>query len=152
MSAVYCFFTSFPFICDIKIRISIIIQVIHFISLNPISDRSTSKSFHEPSVQLVRIDMIGTFLRTTMREFYENSITKLELFYKVAITISMNCAMAYPGFSRGGDAKCKSGEPTYYIAQFSPKNAMKMKEAWTQKRSARPWLPRINRVFDDRPV
>ena len=26
------------------------------------------KSFHEPSVQLVRIDVIGTFWRATMRE------------------------------------------------------------------------------------
>ena len=36
-------------------------QVFHTISLELISKRSTSKSFHEPSVQFVRIDVIGRF-------------------------------------------------------------------------------------------
>ena len=35
-------------------------EVFHTISLEPISENPTSKSFHEPSVELVRIDMIGT--------------------------------------------------------------------------------------------
>ena len=30
-------------------------------SFEPISERSTSKSSHEPSVELVRTDIIGTF-------------------------------------------------------------------------------------------
>ena len=41
-------------------------QVFHIISLEPVSERSMSKSFHEPRVQLVRIDMIG-------RELYDKT-------------------------------------------------------------------------------
>ena len=53
-------------------------QVLHIISLEPISERPTGKSFHEPSVQLVRIDVIGTFWRATTRELYEKTwIVKL---------------------------------------------------------------------------
>ena len=36
-------------------------QFFRIISLKPISKRSTSKPFHEPSLQFVRIDVIGTF-------------------------------------------------------------------------------------------
>ena len=45
-------------------------EVIHIISIEPINKRATSKSFHEPSVKLVRLDVIGTFWRATTREFY----------------------------------------------------------------------------------
>ena len=36
-------------------------EVFHIISFEPISERPTSKSFHEPSVKLVKLDTIGTF-------------------------------------------------------------------------------------------
>ena len=45
-------------------------EVFHIISFEPISERLTSKSFHEPSVKLVRMDVIGTFWRATIRELY----------------------------------------------------------------------------------
>ena len=45
----------------------------HIISLEPISERSTSKSFHEPSVLLVRISVVGTFWRAATRELYDKT-------------------------------------------------------------------------------
>ena len=40
------------------------------ISFKPISEWPTSKSFREPNVKLVRIDVIGTFWRAVIRELY----------------------------------------------------------------------------------
>ena len=51
-------------------------EVIHVISFEPISQRPTSKSSHEPSVKSVRKDVIGTFWRATSRELSH------ELFYR----------------------------------------------------------------------
>ena len=45
-------------------------DVFHIISLEPISESPTLKSFHEPSVKLVRIDEIGTFGRARTGELY----------------------------------------------------------------------------------
>ena len=45
-------------------------EVIYIISIEPISKSATSKSFHEPSMKSVRIDVIGTFWRATTRELY----------------------------------------------------------------------------------
>ena len=39
-------------------------EVIHIISSQSIIEKLTSKSFHEPSVKLARIDVISTFWRT----------------------------------------------------------------------------------------
>ena len=43
-------------------------EVFHRISFEPISERLTSHSFHEPSVKSVRIDVISMFWRATVRE------------------------------------------------------------------------------------
>ena len=51
-------------------------QVFYIISLEPINKWSMSKSFHEPSVKLVRFDMIGTFWRATMRELYGQNLNQ----------------------------------------------------------------------------
>ena len=76
------------FVTNFKILSNVIIQHwgLHFwhsvrtseigfpiISLEPISERSTLKYFHEPSMQLVRIDVIGTFWRATTRELYDKT-------------------------------------------------------------------------------
>ena len=45
----------------------------HVISLEPISKRSKSKSFHERSVPLVRIDVTGTFWQAMMRELCDKT-------------------------------------------------------------------------------
>ena len=45
-------------------------EVICIISCELISERVTSKSFHEPSVKSVRIDVIDKFWRATTRELY----------------------------------------------------------------------------------
>ena len=51
-------------------------EVIHTISFEPISERPTSKSYYEPSVNLVRIDVIGTFWRATA-----SKLNRPEIFY-----------------------------------------------------------------------
>ena len=48
---------------------SMLKEVIHIISFEPISERMTSKSFHKPYLESVRIDMIGAFWRTVTREW-----------------------------------------------------------------------------------
>ena len=45
-------------------------EVFHTISFEPINERLTSTSFHNPSVKLLRINMIGAFLWATTRELY----------------------------------------------------------------------------------
>ena len=47
-------------------------EVFHIIPYEPIYKRPTSKSFQEPSVNSVRIDLdvIGTFWRVSTRELY----------------------------------------------------------------------------------
>ena len=50
--------------------------VFHINSFEPIRERPTSKLFHEPSVQSVTIDVIGTFWREKTRELYHIDYTK----------------------------------------------------------------------------
>ena len=45
-------------------------EVIRIMYFEPISERATSNSFDQLSMTLVRIDVIGTFLRTNTKEFY----------------------------------------------------------------------------------
>ena len=51
------------FFCESK-------EVFHIISFETISESQASKSFNEPSVKLVRMDVIGTFWRATTGELY----------------------------------------------------------------------------------
>ena len=48
-------------------------KVFHIISFEPINVRSTSKSFHDFSVKLVGIDMIGTIRQATTKELYRTT-------------------------------------------------------------------------------
>ena len=43
-------------------------KVFHIISYEPINERPTSKSFHEPSMLSVRMTVIGTYWQATTRE------------------------------------------------------------------------------------
>ena len=54
--------------CKVAVGRPVPEEIFHIISFEPISDRSTSESFHESRMQLVRIDVIGTFWRATTRE------------------------------------------------------------------------------------
>ena len=45
-------------------------KVFHIISFWPISESPTSKSFHEPNVKLVRMDVIGTYWRAMNEELH----------------------------------------------------------------------------------
>ena len=45
-------------------------QVFRITSLEPIRERSKSKSFHEPSAKLARIDVIGKNLRKFLPIYY----------------------------------------------------------------------------------
>ena len=52
-------------------------EAFHIIYFEPISEMTIPKSFHEPSVKSVRIDVIGTFWRATTTEL--NGITLIGL-------------------------------------------------------------------------
>ena len=65
---------SHPYIwtaqCTVHVTHRIIPKdVFHIISFKPIIERLTSKSFHEPSVKLVRTEAIGTFWWATTEKF-----------------------------------------------------------------------------------
>ena len=67
-------------------------QVFHIISAEPISERSTSKSFHESSVQLVRGDVIGTLWRAKTRKLYDKTPIKYQpKMNNVVLNIYFNC-------------------------------------------------------------
>ena len=53
-------------------EMTLIYKFIRIISFELISERPTSKSFHESRVKLVRIDLIDTFWRATTRELSHN--------------------------------------------------------------------------------
>ena len=46
-------------------------QIIHIISFEPITSKASANSFHELSMTLVSIDMIGEFWRATKRELVD---------------------------------------------------------------------------------
>ena len=81
------YFSTVIFMCEFKIYlITSAKEIFHIISFEPISESLTSKSFHESSVKLVRIDVIGSFWKATTVVVSHNSNTQ-------SISFSTHCIL-----------------------------------------------------------